>query len=192
VKRIVVVLALAAVLAGLVGGSLASAAPSPQQSEPPQQTPPGSPHETITTVFPFNGPAVNCATGEVITLTGETVLTEQITYPPRGASTSGRIYVYHISGSGTAVDSQGNEYRYREQIMVVEVDPSDPDYPYATTTVAGHWGWDSPGQGEQDFRTYFTLHLSPNGVSKVTDHTYPECASTASPTATASATAGTQ
>jgi len=170
VKRVVVVLALAAVL---VAGLIAS---------------PGWAQEPLRGVYPVDFDVLACSSyddSHLIHITGE------VRYVGAGNMTpQGEILKWHTSGQGTAVDYQDppNEYRWVATTNEYIITPSQQDYPFGSYTSQTYFRLVSPGQGGEDYSVLTTYHFSPNGVENVTFRMSPECPN-ASASATASATA---
>ena len=102
-KRIVIVLALAAVLVALVGASLAAAAPSPQQS--PTQNGKGATSET----FPIDFNIDSACFGELIEVTGTAHIVNQFV-PVQGG--------WHITSTFNLMNMQGVGLTTGDQYVV--------------------------------------------------------------------------
>ena len=144
-KRIVVVLALAALVTALVGGSRAA-----QAEDPPRAWTYGP--------QPFGVSMENPCTGEFVEISGEGygVLQEMVT--PSGTY----LYNFHFRSFGTGVGSEGNKYIYRftDNTQFNSEDPADE-----ATVFTNTFEWQVISQTSDDnFVVNQEIHVSPGTV----------------------------
>ena len=165
-KRIVVVLALVAVLAILVAGSL-TAETAPQQPETA-----GAPQVDVFTIDEVRD---HC--GGRVRVTGESRSWQRITQPLEGARSESPIIHTKISIQATLVEiTEGPkdtpiEYRWQEQFIrhtITDPTPSDPDFPDQHVTEQGVFRAVSPGSDGEEFKRTFVFIYDHTGLIRVT------------------------
>jgi hypothetical protein len=207
VKRIVVLLALAGVLAVLGGGSLVAAGTGPQNSVATSQQP--QPEDTVIEPPPEPPARVDrgretlefsidpCGNSDpLIHVTLQYRWVRQGPDIPPGASASaspkpspGEPIIYRYVYQGSGEDSEGNRYRIVETGGRIEISPGDPDYPNAyvkhDVVLVQQQG---AGKDGETFARKFVLRFSPNGLSSFKEISN-DCPPSSSASASASAAA---